>query len=161
MSAAKFPKRCVMRKSILGAVATIFLGTASLAGATGAQAASIDLGLSFGGPDYYEPTQFYMWNDRRYCWYDDGWHGPGYYWCGYHWRRGYGWGGPMGWHGWRHPHYRSAYRGGGWHNRHYRSSYRGHRDGGHYRGGDHHRGGEHHRGGGRHGGDHHGGGRHH
>lgn len=49
-----------------------------------------------------EDVQF-MWRGRRYCWYWDGWHGPGWYWCGYHWRRGSGWGGPVGWHGWRRP----------------------------------------------------------
>jgi hypothetical protein len=47
-------------------------------------------------------VQFY-WGGRRYCWYEDGWHGPGWYWCGYHWRRGFGWGGPIGWRGWRRP----------------------------------------------------------
>jgi hypothetical protein len=49
-----------------------------------------------------ETVQF-NWQGRRYCWYDDGWQGPGWYWCGYHWRRGFGWGGPVGWHGWRRP----------------------------------------------------------
>jgi hypothetical protein len=49
-----------------------------------------------------ETVQFY-WQGRRYCWYDDGWRGQGWYWCGYHWRRGFGWGGPVGWHGWRRP----------------------------------------------------------
>jgi hypothetical protein len=44
----------------------------------------------------------YVWDGRRHCWYPDGWHGPGWYWCGYAWRRGYGWGGPAGWHGWEH-----------------------------------------------------------
>src|SRR5262249_14894682 len=45
----------------------------------------------------------FVWNGRRYCWYEGGWHGPGWYWCGYAWRRGIGWGGPVGWHGWRRP----------------------------------------------------------
>jgi hypothetical protein len=44
----------------------------------------------------------YVWRGRRYCWYDDGWRGPGWYQCGYHLRVGLGWGGPVGWHGWRH-----------------------------------------------------------
>jgi hypothetical protein len=43
----------------------------------------------------------YVWGGRRYCWYDDGWRGPGWYQCGYRLRRGFGWGGPMGWQGWR------------------------------------------------------------
>jgi len=48
----------------------------------------------------------WAWGGRNYCWYGGGWQGPGYYWCGYAWRRGFGWGGPAGWNGWR---------GGGWH----------------------------------------------
>jgi hypothetical protein len=39
---------------------------------------------------------------RKHCWYPDGWKGPGWYWCGYAHRRGLGWGGPAGWHGWEH-----------------------------------------------------------
>ena len=49
-----------------------------------------------------EKTQF-VYLGQDYCWYPDGWHGPGFYWCGYAWRRGFGWGGPIGWRGW-HPH---------------------------------------------------------
>lgn len=52
----------------------------------------------------------WAWGGRSYCWYDNGWQGPGFYWCGYNFRRGYGWGGPAGWHGWR---------GGGWEARGY------------------------------------------
>jgi hypothetical protein len=37
---------------------------------------------------------------RNYCWYSAGWQGPGWYWCGYASRRGLGWGGGEGWHGW-------------------------------------------------------------
>ena len=47
-----------------------------------------------------EKSQF-LYGGRNYCWYDDGWQGPGFYWCGFNFRRGLGWGGPMGWHGWR------------------------------------------------------------
>ena len=43
----------------------------------------------------------YAYGGHRYCWYDNGWHGPGWYWCSYAWRRGFGWGGVYGWHGWR------------------------------------------------------------
>jgi hypothetical protein len=60
----------------------------------------------------------YLWAGRNYCWYPGGWHGPGYYWCGYSWRRGYGWGGPVGWNGWRwgyHGYYGGGWHGGGWH----------------------------------------------
>lgn len=52
-----------------------------------------------------EEAQF-SWRGRRYCWYFDGWRGPGWYWCGYHLRRGFGWGGPAGWHGWHRPPHR-------------------------------------------------------
>ena len=53
-----------------------------------------------------EQTQ-YVYLGRNYCWYPDGWHGPGFYWCGYAWRPGIGWGGPIGWRGWRGgPHHR-------------------------------------------------------
>jgi hypothetical protein len=55
----------------------------------------------------------YLWAGRNYCWYPGGWRGPGYYWCGYSWRRGYGWGGPVGWNGWRWGYH--GYYGGGWH----------------------------------------------
>jgi len=49
-----------------------------------------------------EKAQFF-WGGRRYCWYPSGWRGAGWYQCGFAWRRGLGWGGPAGWHGWRHP----------------------------------------------------------
>ena len=49
-----------------------------------------------------ENAQF-MWGGRNYCWYNSAWRGPGWYWCGHAWRRGTGWGGAAGWHGWRHP----------------------------------------------------------
>jgi hypothetical protein len=52
-------------------------------------------------PSDIEQTQF-VFGGRNYCWYDDGWRGPGYYWCGYAFRRGLGWGGGAGWHGWGH-----------------------------------------------------------
>ena len=57
------------------------------------------LGQTADGLGLVEKSQFY--GGRNYCWYDDGWQGPGFYWCGYNLRRGFGWGGPMGWHGWR------------------------------------------------------------
>ena len=44
----------------------------------------------------------YVYGGRDYCWYPNGWRGPGWYWCGYHMRRGFGWGGGAGWHGWSH-----------------------------------------------------------
>ena len=63
--------------------------------------ARLDNGVSYAGEaGQFEKTQF-IWGGRNYCWYGAGWQGAGYYWCGYAWRRGYGWGGPVGWHGWR------------------------------------------------------------
>lgn len=56
-----------------------------------------------------EDAQFF-WGGNNYCFYPNGWHGPGFYYCGYAWRRGYGWGGPAGWHGWHGG--RGGFRGG-------------------------------------------------
>jgi hypothetical protein len=102
----------------------------------------------------------FVWGGRNYCWYNSAWRGPGWYWCGYAWRRGIGWGGAAGWHGWRHAgvvhrhhgvHHRPVHRPG--HHRpvnrpgHQRPVHRpGHNRPGH--GGGGHRGGGH-RGGGR------------
>jgi hypothetical protein len=43
----------------------------------------------------------YIHGGYSYCWYDAGWRGPGWYRCGYALRRGLGWGGAVGWNGWR------------------------------------------------------------
>ena len=59
------------------------------------------LRAALGSLDIIEKTQVFDWHGRRYCWYDDGWHGPGFYWCGYARRHGLGWGGGAGWHGWQ------------------------------------------------------------
>jgi hypothetical protein len=42
----------------------------------------------------------HSWRGRTYCWSESGWKGPGWYRCGFAARRGSGWGGPAGWHGW-------------------------------------------------------------
>jgi hypothetical protein len=46
----------------------------------------------------------FVFGGHKHCWYAEGWHGPGWYWCGYaddkH--KGRGWGGPEGYHGWKH-----------------------------------------------------------
>ena len=58
---------------------------------------------------------------QGYCWYSHGWNGPGYYQCGSAWRRGYGWGGPYGWHGWGHHmygHHMYGHHMGGWGHHH-------------------------------------------
>jgi hypothetical protein len=56
-------------------------------------------GRDIAGNAMLQDAQF-LWGGRNYCWYDGGWRGPGWYWCGYAYRRGLGWGGPVGWHGW-------------------------------------------------------------
>jgi hypothetical protein len=144
----------MVRKSVL---ALALLGGASLPLGDAAQAGVAE-GLATGTAPRLSQVQLAQFNPldipgaivggllfggRRYCWYDDGWHGPGYYWCGYGYYQGYGYGGGEGWHGWQDHH-----RWGG----------EEHRGGG----GEHHgHGGEHHGGGGEHhggGGEHHGGG---
>lgn len=42
----------------------------------------------------------HRYSGHDYCWYNSGWHGAGFYRCSFAWRHGYGWGGPLGWHGW-------------------------------------------------------------
>lgn len=62
-------------------------------------------------PDAGDETFFY--NGDNYEWYDDGWSGPGYYIVGYQFRRGHGFGGGEGWHGWRHRHPGGGFPNGG------------------------------------------------
>ena len=92
-----------MRNVILTAVAAAALlaGSGQLSGR--AEAATGTFGGLRGALEplgNVEQAQF-IYLGREHCWYPDGWHGPGWYWCGYNWRRGLGWGGPEGWHGWR------------------------------------------------------------
>jgi hypothetical protein len=79
-----------------------------------------------------EKTQF-VWGGQNYCWYPDGWHGPGWYWCGYAWRHGFGWGGPLGWHGWRGG--GPGWHGGGFHGGFHGGGYHGGFHGGGHGGG--------------------------
>ncbi len=121
-----------MRTLSLIAGAALAALTLSTAGAASAQtaprlitandeapAAQLIFGRDTAGqPGLLQDAQF-LFGGRNYCWYDGGWRGPGYYWCGYAWRRGYGWGGPVGWHGWGrggagyHGGYGGGYHGGG------------------------------------------------
>jgi hypothetical protein len=87
---------------------TLTAAVALIAGGTVAdrlQAAPIGppegLRAALGSLDIIEKAQVFVWQGRRYCWYDDGWRGPGFYWCGYARRHGLGWGGGSGWHGWQ------------------------------------------------------------
>src|SRR5205809_771605 len=43
----------------------------------------------------------FIYGGRNYCFYDDGWNGPGWYWCGRYLVPGIGWGGGLGFRGWR------------------------------------------------------------
>ena len=89
-----------MRKFVMASAATAAMIGASLIGS--AQAAPV--GLPDGVRTAIDHLNIIeaarMWNDQSYCWYGDGWNGAGWYQCGYAKRRGYGWGGPYGWHGW-------------------------------------------------------------
>lgn len=68
------------------------LAAAPLGATAGAGAAADAIAL--------DETVQYVWGGYNYCWYPNGWRGPGWYRCGFAFRRGYGWGGPMGWRGW-------------------------------------------------------------
>ena len=95
-----------MRKSILWVLAlaaasplVTTIGSRSQAGLIGGP-----LGLHEAIDEHrLAETVQYRWRGHRYCWYSRGWRGPGWYRCGFNWRRGVGWGGPAGWHGWRRP----------------------------------------------------------
>jgi hypothetical protein len=69
----------------------------------------------------------FIFGGYTYCWYDDAWNGPGWYWCGYALRRGFGWGGGAGFHGWSH----RGFRRGGY-AMHGGAMRGGHGGGGHY-----------------------------
>ncbi len=91
-----------MRSLVLSiAASAAALTAAPLANAHGAPDGRLIFGVeSVGAPPPVQDVQF-LFGGRNYCWYPGGWHGPGFYWCGYAYRRGLGWGGPAGWHGWR------------------------------------------------------------
>src|SRR4051794_41382113 len=92
-----------MRKICLTLTATLAVAGAMIGGRSHAAViAPIALGAAADELAAVETVQF-VWRGRRFCWYDVGWRGPGWYWCGYSWRRGLGWGGPIGWRGWRRP----------------------------------------------------------
>jgi hypothetical protein len=134
---------------------TIAVAAAMAFGATSAAQAGIGDGLLGAREPLINTTQVekaqFIFGGQNYCWYDNGWRGPGWYWCGYAFRSGLGWGGGVGWHGWRRGG-GGGWRGGGMHGG-------GHFGGGHFGGGH---GGAHfgggHMGGGHGGGGHRGGG---
>ena len=79
-------------------------------------AQAMPLGLSghfaTGDLNLIEKAQ-YIFGERNYCFYLNGWHGPGWYCCGYAFRSGFGWGGGDGWQGWHRGGGRSVGRRGG------------------------------------------------
>jgi hypothetical protein len=91
-----------MRHLVVASTAVIAIATGAVWINSGTQAATFGgLNAALHGLATVEKTQF-IFEGHRHCWYADGWHGPGWYWCGYRHRNGVGWGGPEGWHGWRH-----------------------------------------------------------
>ena len=87
-----------MRRSFL----TFAAATAVLALTSQSQAAPIapeGIGAALDNTAITENVQF-VWRGASYCWYDGGWHGPGWYRCGFQFRRGFGWGGGIGWNNW-------------------------------------------------------------
>jgi hypothetical protein len=92
-----------MRKLLLTLTATLAVVSAMTGGRS--HAAVIDPNALRAAADKLAAVETvqYRWRGHRYCWYFSGWRGPGWYRCGFRWRRGVGWGGPAGWHGWRRP----------------------------------------------------------
>ncbi|WP_156898288.1 hypothetical protein [Methylocapsa acidiphila] len=97
----------------LSTTAAALIVAAAAAGVSGSAEAgpmqSARLGAATDAALFHQ-AQF-VWGGRDYCFYSDGWRGPGFYWCGYRWRRGHGWGGGSGWHGWT-PGQEGHWRGG-------------------------------------------------
>src|SRR3979490_22142 len=89
-----------MRMKFLLITAIAGSATALISGTAGAMMPGTSSGMlaAVDGIAIAEDVQ-YGWQGRRYCFYDDGWHGAGWYRCGYRLRVGFGWGGPVGWHG--------------------------------------------------------------
>ena len=55
----------------------------------------------------------HFFDNKRYCFTREGWHGPGWYMCGYENRPRLGWGGPPGWRLWEVPDGAGGGHGGG------------------------------------------------
>src|SRR5215475_6082700 len=92
-----------MRKICLTLTATLAVAAAMIGGRSHAAVMDPDaLRVAADELAAVEMVQF-TWRGRPFCWYDTGWRGPGWYQCGFRWRRGSGWGGPVGWRGWRRP----------------------------------------------------------
>jgi len=91
----------MLKKTPWATLAIAGLAAATLATATAPAQAQIRDDAYRG---YHGPVYRYAGED--YCWYESAWRGSGWYLCGSQWRRGFGWGGRFGWHGWyTHPHH--------------------------------------------------------
>jgi hypothetical protein len=79
-----------------------FLAATAMPLANSAEAAISD-GVVAGHVQMQLPIEdaAFVYGGYSYCWYDEGWRGPGWYRCGYALRYGLGWGGVVGWNGWR------------------------------------------------------------
>lgn len=87
-----------MNNMTFGTAVTFALAVASLSPAAAGPLLSANV---IGEPAAVAPGEIHhSWHGRAYCWYESGWKGPGWYRCGFAARRGLGWGGPAGWHGW-------------------------------------------------------------
>ena len=81
-----------------GTAVAVVLAAASLSSAAAGPLLSQNV---IGGPEVIGSGEIqHSWNGRTYCWSESGWKGAGWYRCGFAARRGLGWGGPAGWHGW-------------------------------------------------------------
>ena len=89
---------------VVALTAATLMGASALAGSASAapSGGQVIIGVDRPGDAGALEKAQYFYGGRNYCFYD-GWNGPGYYWCGFAWRRGFGWGGPMGWRGWGGP----------------------------------------------------------
>jgi len=83
------------------AIALLAGSILSIAGAANAGVATNGPATAAEGLGAIEQVDF-IFGGRKHCWYAEGWNGPGWYWCGYNMRKGRGWGGGEGFHGWRH-----------------------------------------------------------
>ena len=103
-----------MHKSIYALLAaTALIGAAPTAQASPAGSPAALRG-AIDRIDMSELAAVYVYGGHLYWFFFVGWSGPGWYWCGYRHRRGVGFGGAYGFHGW-HDRGFEARRGGGAH----------------------------------------------
>lgn len=91
-----------MRKLSMALVLAAALGAGTLLTATAQAAPAVapgQLGAAADELNLIDQVQ-YVYGGYRHCWYANGWNGAGWYRCGYRTRRGFGYGGGVGWNGW-------------------------------------------------------------